>query len=193
MADSNLARQHRLSQEQPRADQTCRRGDHRRRPAMLSTGLKIATLSSPIDRATREERSNRLRALLDRISREKAEAITRIEDCPFPKYATEKEDWRQELEMTDVTGPDGAQALTSLLMRVREYRTAADANGFDSSIVRTWIPAVISGTGRESLLSALRRRTPYDEMTHVMLNASLVLIELQLMRLIDLCAEWYKA
>ena len=190
MAESSLSRQHRLSNEYPRLRLDQRQ---RRSHSLLSSGVKIATLSSRIDRASRDQRSNRLRALLDRISREKAEGITRIEDCPFPKSGAEKEEWRQELETIDVTGADGVQALTSLLMRVRDYRTACDSNGLGSLIARTWIPAVITGSGRDTLLSALRQRTPYDEMTHVMLNASLVLIELQLVRLIDLSGEWLKA
>jgi hypothetical protein len=162
---------------------------------MFATGGKISEFSSRIERLTRDDRSQRLSALLDKMAAEKTECATRIDNCPFPKNSPQKEQLRQELEQTDVTADDAAESLTVLLARVRDCRASADGFGFASAPEHWWTGGIELRTvsGRAEFMGGFRQRHPGDEMTQVMLSASLLLVELQLQRLIDLSDDWQNA
>jgi hypothetical protein len=195
MAENGLVRRHRLARQHLRSDQRHRRDDQRRGHAIIATGSRIYEFPSRTERLTREDRSKRLSALLDKIAAEKTECATRIENCPFPKNSPQKEQLRQDLEQTDVTADDAAESLTVLLARVRECRATANAFGFESAPDHSWAGGLELRTvsGRAEFMGGFRQRRPGDEMTQVMLSASLLLVELQLQRLIELSDDWQNA
>jgi len=194
MAESYLARRHRLQRQHLQADGRFRQAQSQRSMLMFRHGLKATTLSSRIDRTSGASRREHWNDVLERIRTKKAETVAVIDRCPFPTSLFLREKWRERVETIDVTGRDAKAALTELRQEVGEYRAsieqpaalADDNRRYISAAARFRLMSRFSGDGSNPI-------ELLPETTRLVVRADLRLIEMYLDTLVELSDEWRDA
>ena len=193
MAESYLARRHRLQRQQLQADSRFRQAQSERSMSMFRDRLKATTLSSRIDRTSSASRREHWNDLPDRIRSTKAETVAVIDRCPFPTSLFLKEKLRDRVEAIDVTSSGAKAALTELRREVGQYRVSFDeaAEPLEDN------GSYISAASRFRLLSRFSaggsKPIGLPETRRLVVTTDLRLIEMCLSTLIELSDEWRDA
>jgi len=193
MAESYLARRHRLQRQHLQADSRFRQAQSKRSMSMFRDRLKAARLSSRTDRTSSASRREHWNDVLDRIRSTKAETVAVIDRCPLPTSTFLKEKLRERVEAIDVTSLDAKAALTELKREVGQYRVSFDQpaeplddnRGCISAAARFGLMSRFSGAGS--------RPIGLHETRRLVVTTDLRLIEMCLSTLIELSDEWRDA
>src|SRR5262245_1053225 len=193
MAESYLARRHRLQRQHLQADRRFRPAQSERSMSMCRDRLKVTTLSSRIDRTSSASRREHWNDVLERIRSTKAETVAVIDRCPLPTSRFMKEKLRERVEAIDVTSPDAKAALTELMREVGQYRVSFDQpaeplddnRGYITAAARFRLISRFSGDGSHPIGLPETRR--------LVVTTDLRLIEMCLSTLIELSDEWRDA